>query len=222
MSSIFNSSIGRKLMMSIMGLFLILFLIVHLGINLLVLFDSPRAFNIAADFMTTNLVIKVFELILFGSLLLHIIYGVILQIHNWIARPERYKKTNHSQTSFFSKYMFHTAVIIFVFLFIHLLDFYFKSKFFEPLNDVVYNDKTYYDMAGLVIEKFKIPGFVIGYILSFLFLGFHLLHGFQSAFQTLGINHKVYSPIIKKTGIIYTWVITIGFTFIPVYVYFFK
>jgi succinate dehydrogenase / fumarate reductase cytochrome b subunit len=103
-------------------------------------------------------------------------------------------------------------VIIFVFLSIHLADFYFKAKFFGEVEDVMINGKQYHDLGSMVIAKFQIPGFVIFYIASFLFLGFHLIHGFQSAFQTLGIEHKKYTPVIKATGVIYTLLVVAGFT----------
>ena len=97
MSNIFTTSIGKKLVMALAGLFLILFLLVHLGINMtLILFDSSRIFNIAAHFMATNILIKVFEVILFGGILLHILYGLILQVQNWLARPLRYRVMNFS------------------------------------------------------------------------------------------------------------------------------
>ena len=86
--------------------------------------------------------------------------------------------------------------------------------------DVVYGGKDYHDLGILVIEKFQIPGYVIFNIACFLFLGFHLLHGFWSAFQTLGLDHRRYTPLIKALGIIYTVVITGGFIYIPIYVYF--
>ena len=142
--------------------------------------------------MGTNIVIKIFEVVLFAALLLHAIYGVILQIQNWIARPVRYKIDNYSQTSFFSKFMIHTAVIILVFLIIHLSDFYFKAKFFGDVATVTYDGKPYHDLASLVLTKFKIPGYIIFNIACFLLLGFHLLHGFQSSFQTLGLNDKIF------------------------------
>lgn len=220
MSNIFASSIGKKLMMALAGLFLSIFLLVHLGINLtLILFDDPRIFNIAAHFMATNLLIKIFEIVLFGGILLHILYGLIVQVLNWMARPIRYRVANYAQTSFFSKFMIHTALIILVFLVIHLVDFYFKAKL-GHVEEVIYNGKHYHDLGTVVIEKFRLGGFVIFYIASFLFLGFHLLHGFQSAFQTLGLNHSVYSPVIKALGILYSLIIVGGFSIIPLVIYF--
>ena len=222
MSNIFNSSIGRKLMMALAGLFLVVFLLVHLGINLtLILFDDPRIFNIAAHFMATNILIKIFEVILFGGIFLHLIYGLIVQIMNWIARGKRYKIYNNAQTSFFSKFMIHTAVIILVFLVIHLMDFYIKAKFGHGhVEEVVYNGKHYHDLGTMVLEKFSILWVDLFYIGCFLFLGFHLIHGFQSAFQTLGLNHSIYSAWIKALGVIYTFVVVIGFSVIPLVVYF--
>jgi len=220
-NNILTSSIGKKLMMSLAGLFLVVFLLIHLGINLsLILADSREPFNKAAHFMGTNVIIKVMEIVLFGGLLLHMLYGVIVQIQNWVARPRRYKKENYSQTSFFSKFMIHTAVIITVFLVIHLFDFYLKAKVFDEVPSVVYDGKDYHDLGILVVEKFKIGGVVIFYIACFLLLGFHLLHGFQSAFQSLGLNHEVYTPVIKVLGVIYTVLVTAGFILIPVYIYF--
>lgn len=221
MSSILTSSIGKKIIMSLAGLFLIVFLIVHLGINLsLILADSRETFNKAAHFMGNNIVVRILEIILFGGFLLHMIYGVIVQLQNWIARPTRYRRENFSQTSFFSKFMIHTAVIITIFLVIHLFDFYLKAKLFGEVPSVIYDGKEYHDLGILVIEKFKIGGVVLFYLGCFIMLGFHLIHGFQSAFQTLGLNHRIYSPVIKALGIIYTVVIVGGFMSIPIYIYF--
>jgi succinate dehydrogenase / fumarate reductase, cytochrome b subunit len=221
MSNILTSSIGKKIMMSLAGLFLLAFLPVHLGINLSLIFAGSReVFNKAAHFMGTNIVIRMMEIVLFGGFFLHMIYGVTLQLQNWFARPVRYKKDNYSQTSFFSKFMIHTAAIISLFLIIHLADFYFKAKFFGPVPEVIYDGIAYHDLGILVIEKFKIGGFVIFYIACFILLSFHLLHGFQSAFQSLGLNHKTYTPVIKFIGAAYTILITVGFILIPIYIYF--
>ena len=208
-------------MMSLAGIFLVVFLLVHLGINLsLILTDSREVFNKAAHFMGTNVVVQVMEIILFGGIFLHMFYGVVLQMQNWFARPQRYKKENYSQTSFFSKFMIHTAAIITLFMVIHLFDFYFKAKFFGDVPVVIYDGKEYHDLGIMVVEKFKMGGFVIFYSACFLLLFFHLLHGFQSAFQSLGLNHKIYSPIIKTLGVIYSVVVTAGFILIPIYIYF--
>jgi succinate dehydrogenase / fumarate reductase, cytochrome b subunit len=222
MSNIFSSSVGKKLIMSLAGLFLIIFLIVHLVINLLVFKESHEAFNKAAHFMGTNPVVRVMELVLFGGFLLHMIYGVIVSLQNWLARPIGYKVSNNSQSSFFSKYMLHTAVVITIFLVLHLFDFYVKAKFVGSVQEVIYNGKPYHDLASLVIVRFKIWWVDLVYIIALLGLGFHLHHGFQSAFQTLGLNHPVYTPVIKNFGLIYTILVTLGFISIPVLIYLLK
>jgi len=220
MSSIFTSSIGKKLLMSLAGIFLVTFLLVHMGINLLVIiFDDPMVYNKAAHFMSTNVLIKIFEIVLFGGLLLHIIYALILQIQNWIARPRRYSKANYSNTSFFSKFMIHTAIIILVFLSIHFVDFYFKAKFGHG-ETILVDGVNYHDFATEIVDKFKMLPFVVFYIAAFIFLGFHLVHGFQSAFKTLGLEHKRYTPVIQVLALIYTVVVVGGYSFIPLMIYF--
>jgi len=206
--------------MSLAGIFLILFLLVHLGINLLVvLFDDPMVYNKAAHFMGNNILIKIFEIVLIGGLLLHVIYALILQVQNWIARPNRYRKANYSNTSFFSKFMIHTAAIILAFLALHFSDFYFRAKFGHGA-EIIQDGVVYHDFAAEVIDKFKMLPFVIVYIAAFMFLGFHLIHGFQSAFKTLGMDNRKYTPAIQVLSVIYTVVVVAGFSAIPLLIYF--
>ena len=220
MSSIFTSSLGKKLLMSLAGIFLLTFLLVHLGINLLVvIYEDPMVYNKAAHFMTSNIVIKIFEIVLFGGLLLHMIYAFILQIQNWIARPKRYAKANYSNTSFFSKFMIHTALITLVFLVIHFADFYVKAKLGNAA-EIIVDGVHYHDFASEVMDKFKMLPFVIFYIAAIVFLGFHLVHGFQSAFKTLGMDHKRYTPVVQFLAIVYSAIVVGGYSFIPVYIYF--
>ena len=125
-SALTFSSVTKKIVMSLMGLFLIIFLLVHLTVNLFLLFDPTRElFNVAAHFMATNPVLKIMEISLFAGFIIHILFGLILQIQNWLARPKRYKVEGYSHTSFFSKFMIHTGIVILIFLVLHLLDFYF-------------------------------------------------------------------------------------------------
>ncbi|HBH49953.1 MAG TPA: succinate dehydrogenase [Bacteroidales bacterium] len=220
MSNIFTSSIGKKLLMSLLGLFLISFLVVHLGINLLVLKDGTESFNKAANFMGTNPVIRVFEVVLFLGFLLHMLYGVILSIKNMLSRPVGYKVSNNSQSSFFSKYMFHTALVVTAFLVLHLFDFWVKAKVLHTVPGIDTNGLK--DLGALVIARFQILWVVVFYEIALLFLGFHLWHGFQSAFQTIGVNHPVYTPVIKSFGVLYTLLVTAGFMIIPIVIYFTK
>ncbi len=206
--------------MAFAGLFLITFLFVHMIINLLVLLPSTDWFNLAAHFMGTNILIKIFEFVLFGGFIIHIIYGTFIQIQNWLARPKRYKVEGWSHTSPFSKFMIHTAVLIFIFLVIHLMDFYIKAKFLHQVSDVAINGKMYHDLGAMVIEKFQLPLYAFGYIVMMVFLGFHLHHGFQSAFQSLGLNHSKYIVIIKGLSTVVSIVLAVGFSIIPIVIYF--
>lgn len=222
MANFFSSSIGKKLLMSLAGLFLCAFLVVHLGINLLLLRqDEGEAFRIGVEFMTTNPIIKVMEIVLFGGFLIHIIWGIIVQIQNWMARPAKYAVTNNSQTSFFSKYMIHTGAIIFVFLAIHMMNFYFVKLGLTSAPEGITHVEDTHDFYNMAINLFNQPVYSILYIIFMVFLSFHLMHAFQSAFQTMGINHKKYSPAIKYIGIAYAIIIPAGFAFIPVYFLFF-
>jgi succinate dehydrogenase / fumarate reductase cytochrome b subunit len=206
--------------MSLAGVFLLLFLLVHMGLNLLVILaEDPMVYNRAAHFMGTNIVVKIFEFILLGGILLHIIYALILQVQNWAARPRRYVKANYSNTSFFSKFMIHTAVIILVFLVIHFMDFYLKAKFGHG-ETIFVDGVAYHDFASEVEAKFNMLPFVIFYIAAFIFLGFHLVHGFQSAFKTLGMDHKRYTPVIQALAMIYSVLIVAGYSLIPLMIYF--
>ena len=206
--------------MALAGLFLITFLFVHMTINLLVLLPDTDLFNIAAHFMGTNILIKVFEVVLFGGFIIHIIYGLVLQVQNWMARPQRYKIEGWSHTSPFSKFMIHTAALIFVFLVIHLGDFYIKAKFLGQVEEVMINGKQYHDLGALVIEKFQIPLYAFGYMVMMVFLGFHLHHGFESAFQSLGLTHTKYTPFVKKLSTAVSVILALGFIIIPLFIYF--
>lgn len=221
MSNFFTSSIGKKLIMSLFGLFLIVFLVVHLGINLCLLRnDGGVWFNNAAHFMGTNYIVKVFEVVLMGGFLVHMVWGVLLWFQNLGARGSKgYAVQNNSQTSFFSKYMMHTGAIIFAFLVLHFINFYFKKLGIVPVTNVLEGEEP--DFYKDAIELFTQPLYSWIYIVFFVFLAFHLNHAFQSAFQTLGINHPTYTPIIKACGLVYSIVIPAGFAIIPIYFMFF-
>lgn len=213
------SSITKKVVMAVAGLFLISFLVLHLAINLLLLGkDDGAAYMVAVEFMTTNPIIKVMEIFLFGGFAVHIVIGLIIQIQNWMARPIRYKVEGYSHLSFFSKYMIHTGAIIFVFLCVHFTNFYFvKLGWVSP--PVGIGPEDFYQMALLLFaDKF----YAILYVVLMIFLGFHLHHAFQSAFQTLGLNHTKYTPFVKAVGTLYSVVVPLGYASIPLYFIFIK
>ncbi len=214
MNSQLLSSLGRKLAIALAGLFLMVFLVVHLYINLLMTKDDGgESFRAAAYFMGHNPLVQAFEIVLFGGFILHIAIGIILWIRNTIARGRGYKVRNKSETSFFSKYMFHTGMIVLAFLVFHLTNFYFvKEGWATPPDGMARDD--FYNMAIVLFQR---PLFSIIYLVSFLFLGFHLNHAFQSAFQTLGWHHSKYAPYVRGFGTLYAIVICVGFAYIPVY-----
>jgi succinate dehydrogenase / fumarate reductase, cytochrome b subunit len=212
------SSITKKVFMGLAGLFLALFLCVHLVINLMMLAgDNGEMFGVAVGFMTTNILIKIFEIVLFGGFLIHMIIGLIVTFKNWASRPVRYFKSNRSETSLFSKYMFHTGVIVAIFLGLHFMSFYFvKLGLVNPPAGVEPHD--FYNMAILLFQN-KVYSII--YLIFFVFLGFHLNHSIQSAFQTLGMNHNKYNTTIKIVSAAYAIIISVGFAVIPIFFMFF-
>lgn len=213
------SSITKKVIMALAGLFLIAFLFVHLTVNLLVLVnDGGETFNKAAHFMVTNPVIQFMQIFLFGGFIIHIITGIILQIQNWRARPQRYKVEAFSEMSPFSKFMIHTGLIVMAVLFYHLYNFFFQAKI-GNIEEVVYDGQVYEDMGKLVVAKFSHLSHVIIYILWLLFLGFHLDHAFHSGLQSLGFNHNKYTPAMFTISRIIAIIITVGFITIPLVIY---
>ncbi len=207
------SSLSHKYVMALAGLFLMLFLVFHLATNLLMLVGR-EAFEGAVQFLTVNPLVKAMEYVLFAGFLIHIILGVLIWVHNTRSRPVKYHVPLKTETAAFSRFMIHTGVIIFIFLVIHLINFYFVKLGLTPVPEGAADSHDFFSMA---VIKFKNPWYSGFYILSFVFLGFHLYHAFQSAFQSLGLNHDKYFPAIKVIGAIYSIIIFIGFSSIPVY-----
>lgn len=223
--SFITSSIARKFVMSITGIFLITFLLAHLTGNLLLLkSDGGEAFNVYAHFMKHNILIILSEFVLAAGFLFHIVQGIALVIENKKARPIQYAYGDKSESkSKFSKWMGPLGIAILVLLIVHLLDF-FAYKYTADLMGGV-GMKTYEgvemaDLATLVYAKFSSLFYVILYVVFMLVLAFHLHHGFHSAFQSLGLNHKKYTPIIKKVGTVYAILIPLVFALIPIMIYF--
>ena len=213
------SSLTKKFIMAFAGLFLAVFLIVHLGINLFILpitANHVEIFEAAVHFMSLP-IIKVFEVVLLGGFIIHIIYGLIVQVQNWMARPVRYKKEGYSHTSFFSKYMIHTGIIIFIFLVMHFIHFYFVKLGFTDAPEGPMTVASKHDFYNMTVNLFSNQIYSIIYIVLIVILGFHLNHAFQSAFQSLGLNHSKYTPFIKAIGTIYSIIVPLGFIVIPVY-----
>ena len=208
------SSITKKFTMALAGLFLLTFLPIHLIINLMLLKNEPGPFNTAAHFMATFPLIKIMEVVLFGVILIHIVYGIWLQIQNWLSRPVGYVSRNKSEVSFFSRFMIWTGAIVFTFLVLHFFNFYFIK-----LGIVKGNPEDFYSVAH---NLFKIPAYNYIYLTCFALLGFHLFHAFSSAFQTLGLNHRLWTPVIKIVAFVYAIIIPTGFAFISITLWLFR
>lgn len=206
MNKILLSSLSKKFVMALAGLFLLTFLPVHLVINLMLLKKDPEPFNSAAHFMATFPVVKVVEIALFAAILIHILWGIYLQIQNWLARPVGYVSGNKSETSFFSKFMIWTGASILTFLVLHFFNFYFIK-----LGLVPGDPENFY---SVVHNLFKIPAYNYIYLVCFGLLGLHLYHAFSSAFQTLGLNHRIWTPVVKVFALIYSILVPAGFAFI--------
>lgn len=218
-SKFLTSSIGRKLVMSLTGLFLILFLVVHLGGNLQLLFDDGgSAFNAYAYSMTHNPLIIVISWGNYFFILLHAIQGILLAIKNKKAKGNAYAVGTNQTSTWASKNMALLGILIFAFLSIHMGDFWYKMKFTDELAMVSVEglDFQVRDLYARVTTSFSIWWLVLIYLIGLAALSFHLWHGFQSAFQTLGINHKKYTPFIKLLGKLYSIVIPLGFATIPI------
>jgi succinate dehydrogenase / fumarate reductase cytochrome b subunit len=211
----FSSSIGKKFIMGITGLFLILFLIVHCFINALIFInDGGLTFNIGAHFMASNWLIRAGEIVLFIGLLVHIFQALRLTLQNQKARPVKYAVNDGKANSkWYSRSMSLLGTLLLIFLVVHLKDFWVVSRFTGiPTVDV----NGHEDLYAVMKDKFQDPLRVGVYILAMFSLCYHLLHGFASAFQTMGWNHSKYNGIIKGLGVWYSIIISILFAAMPI------
>jgi succinate dehydrogenase / fumarate reductase cytochrome b subunit len=216
-----NSSIGKKLMMAVTGSFLLIFLIVHL-IGNITLFFGPSAFNgYVGALDVVKPLIRVIEIVLLSAFILHIFNGVKLWLENKRAQGGKFIgkyviNASNENSNFSSRTTFITGSIIFIFLVLHLGTFFWRFNVHDPAG--LASDHLYFD---IVISFFNIWWYVALYVIAVLLLGFHLNHGFQSAFQTFGWNNKKYFPMVKVIGTIYAIIMTVGFVSMPIYFFFF-
>ncbi len=210
--------------MALSGFFLLLFLLQHMSINMMSVF-SEELFNETSHFMGTNpLVQGLLQPILMFGVLFHLGMGIKLELENRAARPVKYAMNNGAANStWMSRNMIITGITVMLFLGLHLYDFWvheMQVKYMQGdmsgLIDPMYPDSGYRYWHELH-EKFHDPVRVGIYVLSFVFLALHLMHGFQSAFQSVGFNHRKYTPVIKKLSNIYAVAVPLGFIFIAVY-----
>jgi succinate dehydrogenase / fumarate reductase cytochrome b subunit len=214
MSNFLTSSIGKKFIMSITGFFLMSFLVVHLGINLMLLIGSD-IFNQAAHFMVSNPIIKVIEPVLGIGFIIHIFYAGYITISNQMARPTGYKVA-HKQpgTTWASRNMFILGGLIFVFLVMHMVQFWYKVKF-GGVAEITVEGAHMHDTYSLVAGLFQIWWYDVLYMIGAVLLGLHLQHGFWSAFQTIGWSNDLWKKRLRNFGYVYTILIAGGFFIIP-------
>lgn len=228
----FTSSIGKKFLMGATGLFLITFLIVHAGINSMIFFnDGGETFNHWGHFMGSNIIIRTMEIGLMLFLLLHIVQGLLLWRQNKIARPVKYAMARpDGKSKWYSKSMGLLGTLILIFLIMHFYHFWVPSRFggmasIQPLTETTlgqeYNNQPVHNLYREMQNVFSGNLIVIiFYVLGCVSLCWHLMHGFQSSFQTFGVNHKRYTPLIKTVGVVYSIGISLLFASMPLAFYF--
>lgn len=210
--------------MSLTGLFLMLFLVIHLIGNLqLLLDDGGETFNIYAKMMTSNPLIMVVSYVTYFFILLHAFQGILLWMGNRSARNTRYAVASNKTTTYSSRNMGWLGTVILVFIIIHMWQFWFQMKFGDlPMETYSNYPEGVKNLYIPVAEAFSQWYFVLFYVICMIIIGFHLYHGFQSAFQSLGLNHKKYTPAIKTIGTAYAILIPLGFALIPILFFFTK
>lgn len=206
-----TSSLGKKFLMGFTGLFLILFLVIHVAVNACIFFnDGGATFNTAASFMSHNIIMRILEVVLFLGIILHIIQAAILTRQNKKSRPQNYAVQNSAVSStWYSRSMGLLGTLLLLFLIVHLANFWIPTKIALFKGE----EHNSFENLKLVFSQWYL---VVLYLFGLGSLFYHLLHGFQSAFQTFGLNHKKYTPCIKSCGLWYSVIITLAFASMPI------
>jgi succinate dehydrogenase / fumarate reductase, cytochrome b subunit len=222
-SDFFTSSVGKKIVMSLTGLFLISFLVVHVGINACIFNDffdkndNGDMFNRAANFMARSMVVRTMEYGLFLGFLIHIIQGYVLEAKNLSRRGQGYKVNLANKGSkWYSRTMGLLGTLLLLFLIMHIAHFWVPSRI-TGLEEV--EGKNYHNMFIVMVDVFKNPVVVILYIVGCISLAYHLLHGFQSAFRTLGLHNTRYIGMVKGIGAAFSIIVPFVFAMMPISIY---
>lgn len=217
-STFLKSSIGKKFVMGVTGLSLIGFLLVHCGINACIfLNDNGETFNEAAHFMGSNFFIRTAEIGLFAGIFLHIIQGLMLWADKSKRRPVAYDKNAGNVTStWYSRSMGLLGTLILLFLILHLVHFWVPSRITGLEEYRLPNGELRHNLYAEMQMVFSSLWVVIVYLVGVISLAYHLMHGFQSAFQTFGWNHPKYTPLIKTVGFGFSIIIPLIFALMPI------
>lgn len=215
-SELFCSSVGKKWVMSLTGIFLILFLIVHVALNACIwAMDGGVMFNKGAHFMGSNIVPRILEIGLFVGFILHIVQGIMLELKNRSSRKKGYAvPMGNKGSKWYSRSMGFLGTIILLFLVMHLKDFWIPNRSNQGwlLGEEI-------DLYQKMLEVFSNGWVVIVYVLGCISLAWHLLHGFQSAFRTLGVSNPKYLRIIVATGTAFSIIVPLVFAMMPISMY---
>lgn len=215
----FTSSIGRKLVMSLTGLFLITFLVVHVSVNAYIWAnDGGETFNRTAHFLGSTIIIRIIEVVLFLGFIIHIIQGFVVEGSNLSKRGKGYAiNVGNKGSRWYSRAMGLLGTLLFLFLVMHISHFWIPSRF-TGLPEAAYNP-SHHDLYSRMLIVFQNPVVVVLYVLGCISLAYHLAHGFQSAFRTLGLHNKKYLTIVNAIGIAFSIIVPLTFAMMPISIY---
>lgn len=206
-----TSSLGKKVVMSLTGFFLIGFLIIHVSINAMIFVnDGGETFNKVAHFMSHNIITRILEVGLFLGFILHIVQAYIATAQNQKARPVKYAMTDgNANSKWYSRSMALLGTLILLFLVVHL------GNFWVPTKKALFADEEHNTFESMKVV-FSQWYFVVIYLAGVISLGYHLLHGFSSAFQSLGLTHRKWTPVIKFIGAAFSIIVPLIFALMPI------
>lgn len=209
-----SSSIGRKILMALSGIFLVVFLTQHFLINITSVF-SENLFNTLSHFMGNNPLVQfILQPVLIFGVIFHFVMGFYLEILNSKSRKKNYSKySGSSNASWISRNMIFSGGVILIFLVLHFIDFWIPEMNYKYVEVLPEDPNRYFEE---LVHKFESPIRTLIYSLSFIFLALHLLHGFSSSFKTVGVNSKYYD-LIQKATFIFSITIPLGFVFIAIF-----
>ncbi len=218
---VFTSSIGQKITMALTGIFLILFLIVHVSVNACIWAnDGGEIFNRAANFLGANIVPRVIEWGLFAFFLLHIVQGFVLEAENRTKRNVGYAINYGNRGSrWYSRSMGLLGTLVLLFLIIHLIDFWIPSRFSKMPEVTLTGGKVVHNLYSLMQVRFQELWIVIVYVIGCISLAYHLMHGFYSAFKTMGVYNKRYLILIRWAGYAFSIIVPLAFAMMPISFY---
>lgn len=224
----FTSSIGKKLVMALTGLFLIAFLVVHVGLNACIWAnDNGDMFNVAAHFMGSMVVIRIMEIGLFLFIILHLVQGYILTIENQGRRKQKYAvEYGNKGSKWYSRSMGLLGTLLLLFLIMHIYHFWTPSRLggmwnVHELTPVTIQGKEYHNLYAEMLMVFQDNPIVVAlYVLGCISLAYHLMHGFESSFRTVGVHNNRYLTMLRYTGRGFAIIVSLAFAMMPISMYF--